>query len=72
MAPSGARLPFSPTTPPVALSGVSTGWITRPSAAPSIAARFSAMVRPVTVMQSPCSRPARSSSFNTTGTPPAS
>ncbi len=36
----------------------------------SSAARFSAIVRPVTVMQSPCSRPASSSSFITTGTPP--
>ena len=33
-------------------------------------ARFSAIVFPVTVRQSPCSRPASSSAFITTGTPP--
>ena len=36
MAPSGARLPFRPTTPPVFVIGVAIGWITRPSASRSI------------------------------------
>ncbi len=36
----------------------------------SMAARFSATVFPVTVRQSPCSRPASSRCFITTGTPP--
>ena len=35
-----------------------------------MSARFSAIVLPVTVRQSPCSRPASSSAFMTTGTPP--
>ena len=35
-----------------------------------MSARFSAIVRPVTVRTSPCSRPASSSAFITTGTPP--
>ena len=40
------------------------------SSSAGTAARFSARVLPVTVSTSPCSRPARSSSFITTGTPP--
>ena len=35
-----------------------------------MSARFSAIVRPVTVRASPCSSPASSSAFITTGTPP--
>ena len=35
-----------------------------------ISAKFSAMVLPVTVITSPCNKPASSNIFNTTGTPP--
>ena len=57
--------------PPVASRGWERERTTSPSG-PGIdsAARFSASVLPVTVKQSPCSRPASSSIFITRGTPP--
>ncbi len=70
-APLGASEPVSTAMPPMAWMGRSSGWITSPSGAGgSMSARFSAMVRPVTVRQSPCSRPASSRWRITTGTPP--
>ena len=54
MAPSGASEPRKPTTPPVGDSGLSAGRTTSWSGFHVTLARFSAMVRPVTVMQSPC------------------
>ena len=57
--------------PPWTWMGWAMSWTTSPSGAGgSSASRFSATVRPVTVRQSPCSRPASSSSRITTGTPP--
>ena len=51
--------------------GLSKLRTTSPSGAGGlIASRFSATVLPVTVRQSPCSSPASSSAFMTTGTPP--
>ena len=54
--PSGARLPFRITRPPVGLRGL---FFARTTSCPGVslaAAASSAMVLPVTVMQSPCSR----------------
>ena len=46
-------------------------WMIAPSGSGgAISARFSAIVLPVTVSASPCSRPASSSARRTTGTPP--
>ena len=53
MAPSGARFPRSPTTPPVGVIGFDTGRMTSWSSGKVTSARFSATVRPVTVTQSP-------------------
>ena len=72
IAPSGARLPFRPTTPPVAVIGLLAGWTTSWSGFHFTDFRFSAMVRPVTVMQSPCRKPWSSSVFIRSGMPPAS
>ena len=70
-APFGASDPVSTAMPPWAWIGSVSRWTTSPSGAGgSRAARFSAIVRPVTVRQSPWSRPASSSSRITTGTPP--
>ena len=57
--------------PPVGWMGLSSARRISPSrSGGSISARFSATVAPVTVSASPCSRPASSSAFITTGTPP--
>ena len=56
--------------PPVLWIGASSGRMMSPSRPRSMSARFSAMVLPVTVMTSPCMRPASSSAFMTTGMPP--
>ncbi len=72
IAPSGARLPIRPTTPPVFVIGVATAWMTFPSASPFTVSSISPMVLPCAVMHSSWIRPARRSSFITTGTPPAS
>ena len=65
--PSGDRLPFRMARWPSAYIGLSIGRITSWSArgASGTSARFSATVLPVIVMQSPCSRPASSSTFIT-------
>ena len=54
IAPWGARLPQSPTTPPVGVIGSLAGRTTSCPAGKTTSARFSATVRPVTVRQSPC------------------
>ena len=54
IAPSGARLPLSPTTPPVGVIGADVGTTTSCPVGKVTSARFSASVLPVTVMQSPC------------------
>ena len=57
--------------PPVLWIGLSMARRILPSRSGGlIAARFSATVLPVTVRQSPCSRPASSSARMMTGTPP--
>ena len=57
--------------PPVRWIGSDMARSTLPSTSGgAISARFSAMVRPVTVSTSPCSSPASSSARMTTGTPP--
>ncbi|WP_163733499.1 hypothetical protein [Mycobacterium gallinarum] len=72
-APSGASDPCRIVMPPVGWIGLFIARNTLPSGSGgSMWARFSAMVSPVTVRQSPCSRPASSSAFMTTGTPPIS
>ena len=69
--PFGASEPVSTARPPTACSGSVSGWTTAPSGrGGSMASRFSATVLPVTVRQSPWSRPASRSSRITTGTPP--
>ena len=72
IAPSGARLPCRPTTPPVGVIGLSAGRTTSWSGFHFTFAMFSAMVRPVTVMQSPCRKPSSSSVFISSGMPPTS
>ena len=72
MAPSGARLPRSPTTPPVLVIGLLAGRTTSCASFQATRSMFSAMVRPVTVMQSPCRKPWSSSVFMRIGMPPAS
>ena len=70
-APLGAREPRSTAMPPIGWIGSDSGWITVPSGAGgSRSARFSAMVLPVTVRQSPWSSPASRRWRITTGTPP--
>ena len=70
-APLGASEPPSTAMPPTSWIGSVSGWTTEPSGAGgSTAARFSATVFPVTVRQSPWSRPASSRWRITTGTPP--
>ena len=70
-APFGASDPFSTAMPPTAWIGFDSGWMTLPSGSGgSMSARFSAMVLPVTVRQSPWSRPASSRWRMTTGMPP--
>ena len=70
-APSGARVPRRMAIPPLWCSGLSSVRITSPSTGMMfMSARFSASVLPVTVRASPCSRPASSRAFITTGTPP--
>lgn len=70
-APFGASDPESTASPPCAWIGEPIGRITSPSGGGgSSVARFSASVRPVTVMTSPWRSPASSSSRITTGTPP--
>ena len=69
--PFGASDPRRIAMPPCAWIGSPSGCTTSPSGAGgSRASRFSAIVLPVTVRQSPCSRPASSSSRITTCTPP--
>ena len=70
MPPSGARLPLRPTTPPVLDRALETGKITSWSVGNTTSAWFSASVLPVTVTQSPCSRPASSNTLMMTGMPP--
>ena len=53
IAPSGASEPQRPTTPPVGESGLETGRMTSWSSRQTTSFTFSAMVLPVTVMQSP-------------------
>ncbi len=72
MAPSGASEPFKPDD--------AAGRRERAGGRPdhvlvvgnTTSARFSAIVRPVTVMQSPWMKPPSSSAFSSTGTPPTS
>ena len=57
--------------PPVGWIGLSSARTMVPSTSGgAMSARFSAIVLPVTVRQSPCSSPASSRAFITTGTPP--
>ena len=72
MAPSGASEPFKPTTPPVTVIGLSAGYTTSWCGFQATLAMFSAIVLPVTVMQSPCRNPLSSSVFIRIGMPPAS
>ena len=70
-APSGESEPPRIVIPPVAANGFSTEYKISPSATGGeISARFSAIVFPVTVRQSPCNKPASSSARMTTGIPP--
>ncbi len=70
-APSGARDPCRMVIPPVGCIGLLSARTMTPSTSGgAMSARFSAMVLPVTVRQSPCISPASSSAFITTGTPP--
>ncbi|CAB4845544.1 unannotated protein [freshwater metagenome] len=70
-APSGASDPPRIVIPPVAANGFSTEYKMSPSAAGgAISAKFSAIVLPVTVRQSPCNNPASRSARITTGIPP--
>ena len=55
-APSGARLPYSTTVPPSGCSGSAAVRITSRPVTFGMLARFRAMVLPVTVSASPCSR----------------
>ena len=69
--PCGASEPRRTAMPPRSWMASPSGWTTVPSGAGgSRSARFSATVLPVTVRQSPCSRPASSRWAITTGTPP--
>mmetsp|Transcript_37762 Transcript_37762/g.88853 ORF Transcript_37762/g.88853 Transcript_37762/m.88853 type:complete len:335 (+) Transcript_37762:311-1315(+) len=70
-APSGARVPSRMAMCPVALTGLAkvpmTSW---PASRPGSSARFSAIVLPVIVMQSPCRWPCSSMYLRTPGVPP--
>ena len=69
--PSGASDPRRIAVPPSVWSGSLAGRTISPSGfGGARASRFSAIVLPVTVMQSPCSSPRSRSSCITTGTPP--
>ena len=69
--PFGANEPVKMSKPPSTLIGALNGCTTTPSGAGGlISAKFSAMVLPVTVITSPCNKPASNNIFNTTGTPP--
>jgi len=69
--PLGASEPVSYAMPPRSWMGFRSACTTVPSGGGGArAARFSAIVLPVTVRQSPWRRPASSSSARTTGTPP--
>ena len=69
--PPGASDPRRIVSPPVVWIGSFIAWMIVPSGSGgAISARFSAIVLPVTVSASPCSRPASSSARSTTGTPP--
>src|SRR5699024_10667568 len=71
-APLGAKLPFKTINGPSARFGLSKGIITSyPSTRFDASARFSAIVLPVTVKQSPWRYPASYSIFMTAGVPPA-
>ena len=72
IAPSGATLPFRPTTPPFGDSGLLAARTTSCWSFHFTLAMFSAMVRPVTVMQSPWRYPWSSSVFISSGMPPTS
>ena len=54
IAPSSAKLPFRPTTPPVGVIAFSTLYITSWFSGKVISFKFSSIVFPVTVIQSPC------------------
>src|SRR3546814_9206068 len=54
MAPSGAKLPRRPTTPPVGVRGLEQGRTTSWSDGRVTPSSCCSMVLPVTVMQSPC------------------
>src|SRR3546814_6970068 len=70
-APLGAREPVSTAMQPISWIGSESGWTTSPSGAGgSRSAWFSATVLPVTVRQSPGSRPASRGWRITNGTPP--
>ena len=70
-APSGASEPCRIVIPPVGWIGLYSARTMMPSTSGgAMSARFSAIVLPVTVRQSPCSSPASSRAFITTGTPP--
>jgi hypothetical protein len=69
--PSGAKLPYKILKCPVAFTGLVKGKITScPSGNAFTASKFSLMVFPVTVKQSPCNNPCSKRYFITAGTPP--
>ena len=71
-APPGARLPRRMRICPVSLMGAPSGATMRwPSASGAAPSRFSAIVWPVQVRQSPSIRPSARRYFMTAGTPPA-
>mmetsp|Transcript_43047 Transcript_43047/g.78263 ORF Transcript_43047/g.78263 Transcript_43047/m.78263 type:complete len:389 (-) Transcript_43047:384-1550(-) len=71
-APSGHRFPYKILMFPLSWMHLPTGRITSwaEKSMSGIDAKFSATVRPVTVIQSPCSQPSVSKYFITTGVPP--
>ncbi len=70
-APSGASDPPRIVIPPVVAIGLLVAFKISPSGSGGLmSARFSAIVFPVTVKQSPWSNPASSSDLRTTGIPP--
>src|SRR5215204_1507864 len=70
-APSGESEPRTTVSPPVRWIGSSSERMIFPSGSGGvIVVRFSAIVLPVTVRHSPCSRPASRRARMTTGTPP--
>ena len=72
--PPSARLPYNICKCPVAFMGLSKGRMIfcLSKSRSGISARFSASVLPVTVRQSPCSKPFCSRYFITAGIPPCS